>query len=162
MSLVLSLNQNIFISNGVSGAIYTPSNSSSSEFSPGTASELAPIRGTSHPIVVGFNDTTNYYLGHIKVDDKKLYCKGRSFYNDVTFDESLFSIKAYNEQIISFITYQSSSSSTTFGFVDCSGTISSTYQTTKNTVNILGYDIFVDSEDSFKHSKWVSFTGWHT
>ena len=23
-------------------------------------------------------------------------------------------------------------------------------------------DIFVDSEDSFKHSKWVSFTGWHT
>ena len=78
---IRSINQNIFISNGVSGAIYTPSNSSSSEFSPGTVSELAPIRGTSHPIVVGFNDTTNYYLGYIKVDDKKLYCKGRSFYN---------------------------------------------------------------------------------
>ena len=144
---IRSINQNIFISNGVSGAIYTPSNSSSSEFSPGTVSELAPIRGTSHPIVVGFNDTTNYYLGYIKVDDKKLYCKGRSFYNDVTFDKSLFSIKAYNEQIISFITYQSSSSTTTSGFVDCSGTISSTYQTTKNTVNILGYDIFVDSDN---------------
>ena len=144
---IRSINQNIFISNGVSGVIYTPSNSSSTQFSPGSVDELFPIKGTSHPIVVGFNDTTNYYLGYIKSDDKKLYCQSNRFYNDVTFDESLFSIKAFNEQIISFITYQSLSSSTTIGFVDCSGTISSTYQTILNTNNILGYDIFVDSEN---------------